>query len=42
MDLNTLLLRAIELNASNKRQLPKDTNFEALSSDPEFKKLVGS
>jgi hypothetical protein len=34
--------RAVELNPANKRQLPKDTNFEALWSDPEFKKLVGS
>jgi uncharacterized Ntn-hydrolase superfamily protein len=33
--------RAVELNPANKRQLPKDTNFEAVWSDPEFKKLVG-
>jgi uncharacterized Ntn-hydrolase superfamily protein len=34
--------RAVDLNPANKRQLPRDPNFEAVWSDPEFKKLVGS
>jgi Flp pilus assembly protein TadD len=35
------LRRAIELNPANKRQLPRNRNFEPLFADPEFKKLVG-
>lgn len=34
--------RAVELNPANKRQLPKNTNFESIKSDPEFLKIVGS
>ena len=36
------LRRAGELNPANKRQLPKDRNFESLWTDPQFKKIVGS
>ena len=32
--------KAIELNAANKRQLPKNRNFESLLNDPEFKRLT--
>ncbi|MBI1875991.1 MAG: DUF1028 domain-containing protein [Acidobacteria bacterium] len=32
--------RAIELNAANRRQLPKNRNFETLMNDPEFKRLT--
>jgi len=35
------LRRAIELNPANRRQLPKNRNFETLHADPEFKKLTG-
>jgi uncharacterized Ntn-hydrolase superfamily protein len=34
------LAKAIELNAANKRQLPKNRNFESLLNDPEFKRLT--
>jgi hypothetical protein len=30
------------LNAANRRQLPKNRNFDALLSDPEFKRLTGT
>jgi uncharacterized Ntn-hydrolase superfamily protein len=33
--------RAIELNAANKRQLPRNQNFKELHADPEFKKITG-
>lgn len=36
------LRRAVELNPANRRQLPKNQNFETLFADPEFKKIVGS
>lgn len=32
--------RAIELNAANRRQLPKNRNLEALWTDPEFRRLT--
>ena len=32
--------KAIELNAANRRQIPKNRNFEPLSNDPEFKRLI--
>ncbi len=34
--------KAIELNPANARQLPRNRNFEALWSNPEFKRLTGS
>ena len=34
------LRKAIELNPTNKRQLPRNRNFEALHKDPAFLKLV--
>jgi uncharacterized Ntn-hydrolase superfamily protein len=34
------IARAIELNAANRRQLPKNRNFESLLNDPEFKRLT--
>jgi uncharacterized Ntn-hydrolase superfamily protein len=34
--------RAIELNPANARQLARNRNFEALWSDPEFKRITGS
>jgi uncharacterized Ntn-hydrolase superfamily protein len=37
----TTLKKAIELNPANKRQVPKNTNFQDVLTDPEFKKLVG-
>ena len=36
------LRRAVELNPANRRQLPKDQNFESLWTDPQFKRIVGS
>jgi uncharacterized Ntn-hydrolase superfamily protein len=33
--------RAVELNPGNRRQLPKNTNFSSIASDPEFRKIVG-
>ena len=36
------LRKAIELNAANARQLPKNRAFESLWSDPEFRRLTGS
>ena len=36
------LRKAIELNPANARQLPKNRNFEALWSDPDFKRMTGS
>jgi uncharacterized Ntn-hydrolase superfamily protein len=36
------LKRAVELNPANKRQLPKNRNFDALVADPEFRRLIGS
>jgi uncharacterized Ntn-hydrolase superfamily protein len=36
------LKRAIDLNPANKRQLPKNKNFEALFADPEFRRLTGA
>jgi len=32
--------KAIELNAANRRQIPKNRNFESLLNDPEFKQLT--
>jgi uncharacterized Ntn-hydrolase superfamily protein len=36
------IARAIELNGSNRRQIPKNRNFEPLLNDPEFRRLTGS
>jgi len=36
------LKRAIDLNPANKRQLPKNRNFETLFADPEFRRLTGA
>lgn len=36
------LKRAVDLNAANKRQLPKNQNFAALFADPDFRRLIGS
>ena len=36
------LRKAIELNAANARQLPKNRAFESLWNDPEFRRLTGS
>ena len=33
--------KAVELNPANARQLPANRNFEALWSDPEFRRLTG-
>jgi Flp pilus assembly protein TadD len=35
------LRRAVDLNPAHKRQLPRNKNFAALHTDPDFKKLVG-
>lgn len=35
------LRRAIELNPANRRQLPRNRNFDALHADADFRKLVG-
>jgi uncharacterized Ntn-hydrolase superfamily protein len=34
------IAKAIEINAANKRQLPKNRNFESLLDDAEFKRLT--
>jgi uncharacterized Ntn-hydrolase superfamily protein len=34
------IAKSIELNAANRRQLPKNRNFESLLTDPEFKRLT--
>jgi len=34
------IAKAIELNAANRRQIPKNRNFESLLTDAEFKRLV--
>ena len=34
------IAKAIELNGANRRQLPKNRNFESLLNDPEFKRLT--
>jgi len=34
------IAKAIDLNGANRRQLPKNRNFESLLNDPEFKRLV--
>ena len=34
------IAKAIELNGANRRQIPKNRNFESLLADPEFKRLV--
>ncbi|MBI4538394.1 MAG: DUF1028 domain-containing protein [Gemmatimonadetes bacterium] len=36
------LRRAVELNPGNKRQLPRNPNFESIRQDPEFRRIVGS
>jgi uncharacterized Ntn-hydrolase superfamily protein len=36
------LRKAVDLNPANKRQLPRNQNFEALLADPAFKQLTGS
>ena len=33
--------RAVELNPANKRQLPRNTNFESIRTDPDFLRIVG-
>lgn len=35
------LKRAVDLNPANRRQLPKNRNFESLFSDPAFQQIVG-
>jgi uncharacterized Ntn-hydrolase superfamily protein len=35
------LRRAVELNAANARQLRRNTNFESLYQDPEFRRITG-
>lgn len=35
------LRKAIELNPNNKARLPENTNFKALASDPDFKRIFG-
>ncbi len=32
--------KAVELNPANKRQLPKNTNFQILVSDPAFLQII--
>jgi uncharacterized Ntn-hydrolase superfamily protein len=32
--------KAIEINAANKRQIPRNRNFESLLNDPEFTRLT--
>src|SRR5262245_16631137 len=34
------IAKSIDLNAANRRQLPKNRNFESLLNDPEFKRLT--
>jgi len=34
------LRKAVELNPANRRQLPKNRNFEALAADPDFRAVV--
>jgi Flp pilus assembly protein TadD len=34
------IAKAIEINAANKRQIPKNRNFESLLDDAEFKRLT--
>jgi uncharacterized Ntn-hydrolase superfamily protein len=34
------IAKAIELNAANRRQIPKNRNFDSLLNDPEFKRLT--
>jgi uncharacterized Ntn-hydrolase superfamily protein len=34
--------RAVELNPANRRQLPRDSRFEALHADHEFQEITGS
>ena len=36
----TAIRKAIELNAANARQIPKNRNFESLLADPEFKRVI--
>ena len=35
------LRKAVELNPGNRRQLPKNANFEALWTDPAFRRITG-
>ena len=34
--------KAVELNPANKRQLPRNRNFESIRTDPDFLNIVGS
>jgi uncharacterized Ntn-hydrolase superfamily protein len=36
------IAKAIALNPANKRQIPKNRNFESLAQDPEFRRLTSS
>jgi uncharacterized Ntn-hydrolase superfamily protein len=36
------LRKAVELNPANRRQLPKNRNFDALAADPAFRQLTGT
>jgi cytochrome c-type biogenesis protein CcmH/NrfG len=36
------LRKAIELNPANKRQLQRNTNFQSIYEDPEFKRIIGN
>jgi uncharacterized Ntn-hydrolase superfamily protein len=36
------LRRAVDLNPANKRQLPRNRNFEALYADPEFRQITAA
>ena len=36
------LRKAVELNPGNKRQLPRNQNFQTVIDDPEFKRITGS
>jgi len=40
-DALSAIRKAVELNPANKRQLPRNTNFESLRTDPEFLRIVG-
>ena len=33
--------KAVELNPANKCQLPRNTNFESIRTDPDFLRIVG-
>lgn len=41
-DAMSALQKAVDLNPANKRQLPKNRNFESVYTDPEFTRITGS